>query len=299
MNDNDANAVTTAGGEPERNYMLIDGDCRAAADQATFDSINPFDGQPWAQVPTATTADIDAAVAAARRAFDGGPWSQSTPLQRATLLRKFGDLIRDNADELARIQVLENGKLIREVAGQTLALANHCYFFAGVAESPTGETLASSVPNMQVYTVREPIGVIAAITPWNSPLALLLWKLCPALAAGNTVVCGVVLRLWRDRHLRATGAVRSMMLGLQAHRGTSTEIRVVGITAVATILMVGLGLLARAGRGRKRSLIVGLGLAVLLVGSDARTGARTVDGVRVRPAPRPRSGGHRGRTAVA
>ncbi|NDV07488.1 MULTISPECIES: aldehyde dehydrogenase [unclassified Rhodococcus (in: high G+C Gram-positive bacteria)] len=188
MTATDANAVTTAGGETERYDMLIDGAWRAAADHATFDSINPFDGQPWAQVPTATTADIDAAVAAARRAFDGGPWSQSTPLQRATLLRKFGDLIRDNADELARIQVLENGKLIREVAGQTLALANHCYFFAGVAESPTGETLASSVPNMQVYTVREPIGVIAAITPWNSPLALLLWKLCPALAAGNTVV---------------------------------------------------------------------------------------------------------------
>jgi aldehyde dehydrogenase (NAD+) len=168
--------------------MLIDGSWRNAADGATFASINPFDGQAWATVPTATTADIDDAVTAARRAFDDGPWAASTPLQRATLLRKFGGLIKDNADELARIQVLENGKLIREVGGQTTALANHCYFFAGVAESPLGETLASSVPNMQVFTVREPIGVVAAITPWNSPLALLLWKLCPALAAGNTIV---------------------------------------------------------------------------------------------------------------
>ncbi|MFF3575169.1 aldehyde dehydrogenase [Nocardia jiangxiensis] len=168
--------------------MLIDGKWRAAADSATFASINPFDGESWAQIPTATNSDVDDAVTAARRAFEEGPWATSTPLQRATLLRRFGDLIKDNADELARIQVLENGKLIREVAGQTIALANHCYFFAGVAESPLGETLASSVPNMQVFTVREPIGVVAAITPWNSPLALLLWKLCPALAAGNTVV---------------------------------------------------------------------------------------------------------------
>jgi acyl-CoA reductase-like NAD-dependent aldehyde dehydrogenase len=178
----------TATSDSEHYTMLIDGDWRAATDGATFSSINPFDGRAWAHVPLATDADVDAAVAAARRAFDTGPWAQSTPLQRATLLRQFGDLIRGNADELARIQVLENGKLIREVAGQTLALANHCYFFAGVAESPTGETLASSVPNMQVFTVREPIGVVAAITPWNSPLALLLWKMCPALAAGNSMV---------------------------------------------------------------------------------------------------------------
>ncbi|NJC71400.1 aldehyde dehydrogenase [Planosporangium thailandense] len=181
--------VTSAGTQqPERYQMLIDGAWRDASDATTFDSVNPFTGQAWATVPSATEQDVDDAVRAARRAFAEGPWAASTPLQRATLLRKFGDLIRENADELARIQVLENGKLIREVGGQTLALANHCYFFAGVAESPVGETLASSVPNLQVFTVREPIGVVAAITPWNSPLALLLWKLCPALAAGNTVV---------------------------------------------------------------------------------------------------------------
>jgi aldehyde dehydrogenase (NAD+) len=180
--------ATSVAREPERHRMLIDGAWRDASDGTTFDSVNPFTGRAWATAPSATEQDVDDAVRAARRAFAEGPWSTSTPLQRATLLRRFGDLIRENADELARIQVLENGKLIREVGGQTLALANHCYFFAGVAESPLGETLASSVPNMQVFTVREPIGVVAAITPWNSPLALLLWKLCPALAAGNTVV---------------------------------------------------------------------------------------------------------------
>ncbi|WP_063041506.1 aldehyde dehydrogenase [Nocardia pseudovaccinii] len=172
----------------ESYQMLIDGQWRAASDGGSFASINPFDAKAWAHVPAATSTDVDDAVKAARRAFEDGPWSQSTPLHRATLLRRLGDLIKDNADELARIQILENGKLIREVAGQTNALANHCYFFAGAAEAPLGETLATSVPNMQAFTVREPIGVVAAITPWNSPLALLLWKLCPALAAGNTVV---------------------------------------------------------------------------------------------------------------
>ncbi|MFC8181734.1 aldehyde dehydrogenase [Rhodococcus sp. NPDC057297] len=187
MTTTEPSATPEARGNVEQYLMLIDGVWRESSDKATFESINPFDSRPWASVPAAATSDVDNAVSAARRAFDNG-WSQSSPMSRAALLRKFGDLIRENADELARIQVLENGKLIREVAGQTLALANHCYFFAGVAESPTGETLASSVPNMQVYTVREPIGVVAAITPWNSPLALLLWKLCPALAAGNTIV---------------------------------------------------------------------------------------------------------------
>ncbi|NKZ10800.1 aldehyde dehydrogenase [Mycolicibacterium septicum DSM 44393] len=184
MSATDAHTTTAI----EHYNMLIGGQWRPSSDGSTFHSINPFNGRAWAEVPTATEADVDAAVVAARTAFETGPWSQSTPLQRATLLRRFGDVIHANADELARTQVLENGKLIREVGGQTLALANHCYFFAGVAESPIGETLASSVPNMQVFTVREPIGVVAAITPWNSPLALLLWKLCPALASGNTVV---------------------------------------------------------------------------------------------------------------
>ncbi|NKY48858.1 aldehyde dehydrogenase [Nocardia vermiculata] len=172
----------------ESYMMLIDGAWRTASDSATFASINPFDSRAWAYVPAATSDDVNEAVGAARRAFETGPWSRSTPVERATLLRRLGDLIKADAEELARIQVLENGKLIREVGGQTNALANHCYFFAGVAESPLGETLACSVPNMQAFTVREPIGVVAAITPWNSPLALLLWKLCPALAAGNTVV---------------------------------------------------------------------------------------------------------------
>ncbi|MFI9625848.1 aldehyde dehydrogenase [Streptomyces sp. NPDC052042] len=172
----------------EHYQMLIGGHWCDAAGSRRFDSINPFDGNHWADVPLAGEGDVDAAVRAARAAFDSGPWPATTPARRALLLRRLGDLITERADDLARVQVLENGKLLREVAGQTRALAGHCYFYAGVAETMHGQTLASSVPNMHVFTVREPIGVIAAITPWNSPLALLLWKLCPALAAGNTVV---------------------------------------------------------------------------------------------------------------
>ncbi|MGY1495799.1 aldehyde dehydrogenase [Streptomyces sp. QTS52] len=168
--------------------MLIDGQWRESTDGATFRCTSPFDGEDWAEVSTATAGDVGAAVAAARQAFEHGPWSAASPLMRAGLLRRLGDLITQSSAELAAVQVRENGKLIREVADQAKALANHCYFFAGVAESPIGETLATSVPNMQAFTVREPIGVVALITPWNSPLMLLMAKLAPALAAGCTVV---------------------------------------------------------------------------------------------------------------
>jgi aldehyde dehydrogenase (NAD+) len=168
--------------------MLVDDEWRASSDGSVLACSNPFDGEVWAEVPIATPEDVDAAVVAARRAFEQGPWSRYTPAMRASLLRKLGDLIIEHSAELAQIQVRENGKLIREVADQAKALASNCYFFAGVAESPIGETLASSVPNMQAFTVREPVGVVAAITPWNSPLMLLMYKLAPALAAGCTMV---------------------------------------------------------------------------------------------------------------
>jgi acyl-CoA reductase-like NAD-dependent aldehyde dehydrogenase len=168
--------------------MFIDGAWRESSDGGTFETVNPVTGETWARVPLGTAQDVDDAVRAARRAFDEGPWSRSTPVQRAGLLRKLGELIGANAEELARAQIQENGKLWREVADQAKALANQCYFYAGVAEFPVGETLATSLPNMQAFTVREPVGVVAAITPWNSPIAQLVAKLGPALAAGCTVV---------------------------------------------------------------------------------------------------------------
>jgi aldehyde dehydrogenase (NAD+) len=168
--------------------MFIGGEWRKSSAGATFESVNPVTGQAWALAPLATEDDVNDAVQAARRAFEEGPWRDSAPLQRAGLLRKLGDLIAANAEELARIQIQENGKLWREVADQAKAQANACYFYGGVAEMPTGETLASSVPHMVAYTVREPVGVVAAITPWNSPIAQLIAKLGPAIAAGCTLV---------------------------------------------------------------------------------------------------------------
>ena len=168
--------------------MLIDGQwCDAEAVQ-TFESIDPYTGRAWARVPLAGAADVDRAVSAARRAFESGEWSRALPAQRARLLRRLGDLLEQESDELAQAQVQENGKLIREVLGQTKGLAAHCHYFAGAAEHLHGDTVSISVPDMFNYTVREPIGVVAAVTPWNSPLSLLFWKLCPALAAGNTLV---------------------------------------------------------------------------------------------------------------
>lgn len=174
---------------PLENYlMLIDGEWCRSETGGSIDSVNPFDCKPWACVPFASDNDVDRAVAAAKEAFERGPWSRSTPASRAALLRRLADLLKDNAATLASVQVRENGKLIREVADQAKAVAGHCYFFAGVAEFPLGDTLATSNPNFQAFTVREPIGVVAAITPWNSPLALLISKLAPALAAGCTLV---------------------------------------------------------------------------------------------------------------
>jgi acyl-CoA reductase-like NAD-dependent aldehyde dehydrogenase len=172
----------------EKYEMLIGGEWRGSSDGTTFEPVNPFDGEPWAQVPTATQDDVDAAVVAARKAFESGPWASSSPMYRAGLLRKLGDLISRDADRIAHLSVQENGKLIREVGGQAKALASYCYFYAGVAEMPTGETINPSLPNLHAFTVREPIGVVAAITPWNSPLVLLFMKLAPALAAGCTLV---------------------------------------------------------------------------------------------------------------
>jgi len=185
----DTHAADAVRARPQRTYsMLIGGTGCAAADGGTFASIDPYTGQPWARVPDAGAADVDRAVSAARRALETGPWAGSLPAYRAGLLRRLAQLITEQAQELANVQVLENGKLMREVLAQTRGLSAHCHYFAGAAELMHGHTVPISVPDMFTYTVRQPVGVVAAITPWNSPLSLLFWKLCPALAAGNTLV---------------------------------------------------------------------------------------------------------------
>jgi aldehyde dehydrogenase (NAD+) len=175
-------------GETRRYQMYIDASWVDGRTGATYESINPYSGDPWAIVPEADEADVDAAVGAARRAFDDGPWPRMTGTERARLMRRLAELIERDAGALARIESTDNGKLIREMEGQLAGLPEYYFYFAGAADKLQGETIPSDKPNFFVYTRREPVGVVAAIVPWNSPLVLLTWKLAPALAAGCTVV---------------------------------------------------------------------------------------------------------------
>jgi (Z)-2-((N-methylformamido)methylene)-5-hydroxybutyrolactone dehydrogenase len=167
--------------------MLVNGSRTAARSGRTYESTDPFTGQPWAQVPDAAAADVDDAVAAARAAL-AGPWGQLTATQRGKLLHRLGDLIGRDAGHLARLETRDNGKLLREMSGQMAALPDWYYYYAGLADKIQGSVIPSDKPNYLVYTLNEPVGVVAAIVPWNSPLLLLTWKLAPALAAGCTIV---------------------------------------------------------------------------------------------------------------
>lgn len=170
-----------------RSYdLFVDGAWTPGAGTDRFDVLDPYDHSRWADVVEATVADVDAAVQSARTAFES--WRYETPARRAALLRAAAAGLESRADELALVQVRENGKLWREMRPGIDAIVAHCYYAAGLAEQVHGETLPVSAPQTLAYTLREPLGVVAAITPWNSPLNLLVWKLFPALATGNTVV---------------------------------------------------------------------------------------------------------------
>ena len=149
---------------------------------------NPFDGKPWALIPRGNADDANRAVAAARSAFTDGAWSRINATERGHLLRRLGDLIARDADELAATEVQDNGKLIAEMRGQLRYVPQWYYYFGGLADKVEGAVIPSDKPDMFNYTRHEPLGVVVAITAWNSPLLLTAYKLAPALAAGNTVV---------------------------------------------------------------------------------------------------------------
>lgn len=170
----------------EQYENFVDG-AFAAPCRRRMETVNPFTGEAWASVPDDPAA-VDLAVAAARRAFDEGPWRTMPAHERARLMRRLGELLTRDADELARIETRDNGKIIRETTGQAKSLQGFLDYFAGMADKLMGTQIPAPAPNFLIYTERVPIGVVAAIVPWNSPLALLTWKLGPALAAGCTVV---------------------------------------------------------------------------------------------------------------
>ncbi|MGY2487257.1 aldehyde dehydrogenase [Cupriavidus sp. CP313] len=168
--------------------MFIDGTFVNASDGRWFETQNPYTGRTWAEVARGNEADVDRAVQAADAAFRSGQWSEMTATQRGALLRKLGDLIARDAERLAEFEVQDNGKLLAEMGAQLKYLPQWFYYFGGLADKIEGTVIPLDKKGYFNYTRREPLGVVAAITPWNSPLMLLAWKIAPALAAGCTVV---------------------------------------------------------------------------------------------------------------
>jgi aldehyde dehydrogenase (NAD+) len=152
-----------------------------------YETVDPYTGQPWAQVPDAGEEDVDRAVGAARAAFDG-EWGKLTGFERSRLMHRLADVIERDADRLAELESRDSGKLLREFTGQMRLLPAWYRYFAGWADKLAGESIPSDKPNFVAFTQRVPVGVVAAVVPWNSPLLLLTWKLAPALATGCTMV---------------------------------------------------------------------------------------------------------------
>lgn len=172
-----------------RDYqMFIDGEFVDAVDGQRYETVNPYTSRVWATVPDGSDVDVERAVDAARIALDTGEWGTLSGLDRSRLMRRLAVLITENAEALATVESTDNGKLLRETRFQAQGLAGWLDYFAGLADKITGLTIPSDKPNFMIYTRREPIGVVGAITPWNSPLLLLMWKLAPALAAGCPIV---------------------------------------------------------------------------------------------------------------
>ncbi|THF85452.1 aldehyde dehydrogenase [Deinococcus sp. KSM4-11] len=168
--------------------LYIGGQFLPAQSGQQEETVNPYTGQAWARVPQADGRDVDAAVRAARHALDEGPWGRMTGRQRSKLIHHFAQILARDADLLGEAETRDNGKLLREMQGQCRILPEWYEYYAGAADKLHGETIPSDKPNFFIYTRREPVGVVAAIIPWNSPLLLLTWKLAPLLAAGCTVV---------------------------------------------------------------------------------------------------------------
>ncbi len=166
--------------------MWVDGALSAAADGSTFESYEPRSGRVWATLPRSGAADVDRAVRAARAAFEG-PWAAVTPADRARFLMRIAAVVDRHRDQLTVIESRDNGKPVREVRAEIDAVVRYFEYFAGVCQTTLGETHPQASTAFS-YTRREPVGVVGAIVPWNSPLLMLAWKLSPALAGGNTIV---------------------------------------------------------------------------------------------------------------
>ena len=171
----------------KRYKMFVDGDWVESKGKKTFKTLNPENNEPWAEVPEANKNDVDIAVKAAQKAFVGS-WSKLFPRDRAKYLKEIANQLRENSEHLGRIETIDTGKLFKETKTQANYIAEYYDYYAGLADKVEGTVLPIDKPNMQVITTRVPIGVVAAIIPWNSQMLLTAVKLAPALAMGNTVV---------------------------------------------------------------------------------------------------------------
>jgi acyl-CoA reductase-like NAD-dependent aldehyde dehydrogenase len=171
----------------DQKQLFINNEWRPAQSGDVMDVINPATEEVIAQVASAGTADLDATVSAARAALDG-PWARLSARERGRLVRRLGDRLLERADEVARLETLHNGKPISESRHIEIPAAAECFeYYGGWSDKVMGETIPVK-GNYLTYTLREPLGVVAAIVPWNFPLLLAAWKVAPALACGNTVI---------------------------------------------------------------------------------------------------------------
>ena len=171
-----------------RGQAYIDGAYADAADGATFAATSPIDGRKLADVAACGAADVDRTVAAARRAFETGVWSGLAPRERKTRLVRLAQLITEHSEELALIETLDMGKPIRDALAFDLPETAHCYAWYGEAIDKRYDEIAPTGGNALATVTREPLGVVAAVVPWNYPLLMAAWKVAPALAAGNSVI---------------------------------------------------------------------------------------------------------------
>jgi len=167
--------------------MFIDGQWVDSESGKTLETLNPENNEVWATVPEANERDVDKAVKAAQKAFENS-WANLHPRERAKYLRSLADQLRENAEHLGTIETIDTGKIFRETKTQANYIAEYYDYFAGLADKVEGTVVPIDKPDMQVTTTRIPIGVVAAIIPWNSQMLLTAVKLAPALAMGNTVV---------------------------------------------------------------------------------------------------------------
>ena len=199
-------AETLAPVKPGR--LIIDGKAVDAASGATFTTTNPATEEPITTVAEAGPEDVDRAVKAANAALNGA-WAKMKPIDRSRVLWKLGDLVLEHADELARLETLDNGKPIFESRLVDIDMVARCFhYFSGWSTKLSGDTTPVN-PALFTYTLREPVGVVGAIIPWNFPMIMVGWKAAPALAAGNTLVV-------KPAELTPLTAIRIAELALEA-----------------------------------------------------------------------------------